>query len=195
VQQTGAYERQMRYRGWVVDTNGNLHPLDRMRLGNIDKATGLTHTDRGITQDGWFYLQTGGWIFRKATDSEYVSLTPPQSTPEVAYLDPDDLEFLQTVPCEITGANMQQTAAGAVVTFNIRNLGENPEVKIFWSHQEALTLADRWANKITVKNPLEGNNRFLLKNVPVDKPVFVRLFLKNQEGQFWSMHTLKTTSR
>jgi hypothetical protein len=194
-QRTGAYERQMRYRGWVVDSKGKLQPLDRMRFGDIDKSSVMTHTDRGVTDDGWFYLQTGGWIFRKAADKEYVSLTPSESIREVEYLGADDLEFLHTLPCEIVGRDVKHAASGTVVTFNIRNLGEKPEVEIFWGPEEGLTFADRWANKVIVSDPREGNNEFVIKNAPANKPAFVRLFLKNEQGQFWSMNTLKTASR
>lgn len=194
-QRTGAYVRRMRYRGWTVDTGGKLFPIDRMSHGDIDKSTGLTYTDRGLTEDGWFYLQTGGWVFRKIMDKGEVSAPPRQNAPRVAYLDPEDLSFLQTVPCEITGKKVRRTAAGPIVTFTIRNLGENPEVNIFWGNKEGLTFADRWTNKGTVSNLREGDNQFMLKNMPVGSRVFVRLFLKNQEGQFWSMNTLKMISR
>jgi hypothetical protein len=187
-QRTGPYERQMRYRGWAVDGKGKLHPFDRMGNGNVDKVTGLTHTDRGVTEDGWFYLQTGGWAFRKTEGKEPIAL-PAQTVHRVDYLDAADLQFLQTVPCEITGTGITPSSSGAKVSFNIRNLGKNPEVKIHWGTEEGLTFSDRWENSTDVKNPREGANAMTL-DAPRGKPLFVRLFLKNQEGQFWSMDTL-----
>ncbi|VGO20820.1 DUF3472 domain-containing protein [Pontiella sulfatireligans] len=188
-QRTGPYERRMRYRGWVVDGKGKLHPYDRMSEGDIDKATGLTHTDRGLTDDGWFYLQTGGWAFRKTDGKEPVVL-PPKTVHRVGYLSAADLKFLQTVPCEIAGTGIKQTSSGAKVSFSIRNLGKNPEVKIYWGEEEGLTFSDRWKNSIDVKKSREGANSVMI-DAPAGKPLFVRLFLKNGEGQFWSMDTLK----
>ena len=187
-QRTGPYERRMRYRGWVVDGKGQLHPYDRMNNGNVNKATGMTHTDRGLTDDGWFYLQTGGWAFRKTDGKEPVVL-PAQIKHRVDYLSRADLRFLQTVPCEIVGTGVKQTASGAKVSFSIRNLGENPEVKIYWGEEEGLTFSDRWEHSIDVKNSREGANNVMI-DAPAGKPLFVRLFLKNDEGQFWSMDTI-----
>lgn len=76
------------------------------------------------------------------------------------------------------------------MSFSIRNLGKNPEVKIYWGEEEGLTFSDRWKNSIDVKKSREGANSVMI-DAPAGKPLFVRLFLKNGEGQFWSMDTLK----
>lgn len=188
VERTGVYERRMRYRGWVVDGSGQLHPYDQMAMRDVDKA-GMTETDRGVTDDGWFYLQTGGWSFRKAEKKKPITL-PIQVSHRVDYLGSDDLAFLQTVPCEIVGTGIKQTASGAKVSFNIRNLGKNPEVTIYWGAEEGLTFSNRWKNCLDVKNSREGANSVVI-DAPAGKPLFVRLFLKNDEGQFWSMDTLE----
>jgi hypothetical protein len=194
VQRTGVYERRMRYRGWALDGDGNLHPFDRMSDGDINKVTGMTETDRGVSVEGWFYLQTGGWAFRKKEGKRAVEL-PREDTVEVDYLDPDDLIFLQTVPCEITATSVKQTASGATLSFNIRNMGQKPEVKIYWGSEEGLTFTERWENSMDVKNPREGKNSITLNANPGEKPLLVRLFLKNKEGQFWSMETLQADTK
>jgi hypothetical protein len=54
-QRTGSTIRRMRYRGWVSRDGAEWHPLDRMKAGDIDRETGLTYTDRGLTgTDGSF---------------------------------------------------------------------------------------------------------------------------------------------
>jgi hypothetical protein len=189
-QRSGAYEREMRYRGWVVDPNGVPQPLDRMTNGNVNKTTGLTHTDRGVTSDGWFYLSTGGWTFRKAASEPFVELPSTIDAPEVDYLDPDDLAYLSTVPCEITGTRLTRSGSSAQLTFDIRNLGENPSVLVYHGTEEGLTFADRWSKTVTVERPQEGSNTIMLTDVAETESLCVRLFLKNDEGQFWSMDTL-----
>ncbi len=186
-QRTGVYERQMRYRGWVVDEKGKLHPYDRMSDGDIDKKTGMTQTRRGVTDEGWLYLQTGGWTFLKKENPEAVRLSR-QDTRKIDYLDASDLKFLQTIPSAITGTEVKFSGNRCNLSFNIRNLGKNPEVKVYWGEDEGLTFTDRWANQIDMKNPREGGNTLELKAVAT--PLRVRLFLKNDEGQFWSMDTL-----
>ncbi len=192
VQRTGPYERRMRYRGWVVDEKGKLHPYDRMSDGDIDKKTGMTQTRRGITKDGWFYLQTGGWTFQKKEKPEAIALPRPDKR-RIAYLDPSDLKYLQTVPSAITGTEVKFSGNRATLSFNIRNLGKNSEVKVYWGEDEGLTFPDRWANHIDMKNPCEGGNTIELDSV--GKSLRVRLLLKNHEGQFWSMDTLVATPR
>ena len=190
VQRTGPYERRMRYRGWVVDAKGELHPYDRMSDGDIDRKTGMTQTRRGITKDGWFYLQTGGWTFQKKEKPEAIKLPRPDKR-RIDYLSSTDLKYLQTVPSAIAGTDVKFSGNRATLSFNIRNLGKNPEVKVYWGEDEGLTFAKRWANHIDMKNPREGSNTIVLD--PAGKTLRVRLLLKNHEGQFWSMDTLVAT--
>ena len=192
VQRTGAYERQMRYRGWIVDTSGKVYPLDQMRGGNIEKETKLTHTHRGITDDGRFFLQTGGWAFRRIDKTNDISLTLPKNLPQEPFLNSASLAFLQTIPSQIIGKKVERNGTSATVTFDIENLGQDPQLEMYWGHAEGLTLAKRWANKTPVTTFGQGPNTFTLKKVKADKPLFVRLLLKNDQGQFWSKDTLKT---
>ena len=67
-----------------------------------------------------------------------------------------------------------------------RNLGSNPEVTLYRGTKEALTFADRWEHELRIDAPKEGDNSFLIKSVPANTPTFVRLLLRNDEGQFWS---------
>ena len=194
-QRTGAYPRTMRYRGWVMDDRHRWYPLDRMAGGDVDKATGLTYTDRGLaeTDPTWFSMQTGGWSFRTPADGAGVELPSSPAKTEVDYLDADDLEFLQTVPCEIV-ANQLERAAGrnlARISFRIRNVGENAKVTLYHGPEEGLTFADRWPHVVDVPQPKEGDNQFVIEAVPGDQPLKVRLLLQNDEGQYWSMNTFE----
>lgn len=189
VQRTGAYERRMRYRGWVVDNKGTLHPLDRMSYGDIDKETNLTYTDRGVDQDGRFFLQTGGWVFRKKNAQKFASLPANTKTSKVDFLDPDDLKFLATIPCSIESTSVKRRAKTIEINFDIRNRNKNAEVIVYWGYAEGLTFSKRWSHSINLSQPKEGRNRIMLKNVDLKKKVYIRLFLKNSLGQFWSAAT------
>ena len=190
-QRSGAWERRMRYRGWVMDEKGAWYPLDRMERGNIDKETGLTHTDRGVTEDGWFYLQTGGWFFRKIRDDSPVELRPPSGKPVVDYLGEDDIAFLTSLPSEITVTKLERADSRARITFTVRNASQSPKATVYWGESEGLSLAERWPNQTEIKDTLrEGENQFILENVPTEKPLFVRLLMQNDEGKFWSPETI-----
>lgn len=195
VQRTGAWERRMRYRGWVMEEGGNWFPLDRMERGNVDQATGLTHTDRGVTEDGWFYLQTGGWFFRKVRDTEPVAL-PSSGRPEVDYLDADDLAYLSTVPGEVAVTRMERAGEKARITLSVRNAGAKAKLSLYWGPAEGLTFADRWAHVMESRDAVkEGTQQIILDGVPASEPLFVRAFLRNEEGQFWSRETASGGAR
>ena len=190
VQRTGPYRRVMRYHGWVMDADGSWHPLDRMTSGNINRETGLTHTDRDITEDGWFYLQTGGWAFRKTKTGRDVQLDSKQPNSQADYLGWNDIALLTTVPSEITSLIVERAENRIRGTYSLRNAAQDPQVTLYWGTTESLTFADLWENKITLKAPHEGKNQFVIDNAPAGKTIFVRLLLKNGEGQFWTPTTL-----
>jgi hypothetical protein len=190
VQRTGAYERAMRYRGWVMDNDGAWYPLNQMANGNVNRKTGTTHTDRGLTDDGWFYLQTGGWTFRKAAKDRYVRMEAQEQTPVPDYLGQEDVAFLKTVPSEITVSIDKLSAKTLDGTFRIRNPGRNAEVTVYWGKDEGLTFADRWQNQQIVRSPRENANTFSIERLPGGRTVYVRMLLRNDDGQFWSAETV-----
>lgn len=191
VQRTGAWERRMRYRGWVRDQGGDWHALDRMNRGNVDRETGLTHTDRGVTDDGWFYLQTGGWYFREAERSGEVALPNPVALRDVPYLDEAAIAYLTSLPSGITATRLERVDSRAHIAFHLEKPGPDPEITLFWGPEEGLTLADRWAHQVSLQGPFtEGENQFTLEDIPAETPLHVRLLLRNKEGQFWTPTTL-----
>lgn len=195
VQRTGPWERRMRYRGWVMDEKGGWHPLDRMERGNVDKATGLTHTDRGVTDDGWFYLQTGGWFFRKVRSAEPVVLDR-RGGPSVDYLGPEDLAFLVTVPCEVAVTGIERSGERARVSLSVRNAGKKGTVSLFWGPDEGLTFEERWQHRsASGADAKEGTQHVLIDGVEAGRPLFVRALLRNEEGQFWSAETQVSEGR
>ena len=179
----------MRYRGWVMDESGKWYPLDRMQNGNIDKETGYTHTDRGITEDGWFYLATGGWTFQDPPNNGEDIELPYSGKPDVEYLDTDDLEFLTQVPSEISISKVERSGEKARITYNVRNTGENAEAFLYWGDEEGLTFKDRWENEIRLISLQEGKNEQIIEGIKFDSTLYVRSFLRNSDGQFWSFET------
>ncbi len=189
VQRTGPYKRTMRYRGWVMDANENWSQLDSMKMGDIDRKTGLTYTDRGVTKDGWFYLQTGGWEFRKESSKNDVRLNSATPVKNVPFLTPSDIQSLKTVPAEIVPGSINRRGSELHGEYEIRGLAKNPEVTLYWGTSEGLTLEERWEHKQTLPTPQVGKNRFILKGLPTSVPIYCRFLLKNSEGKFWSTET------
>lgn len=189
VQRTGPYERTMRYRGWVMNAAGKWSSLDQMTNGNVNRQTGFTHTRRGVTDDGWFFLQTGGWTFRKASQERFVRL-PSSKMKRPDYLEDKDIAFLKTVPSGIDVSLTKQQTNRIEGTFHIRNIGQDAEATLFWGTEDGLTFSDRWQNQKTIRSLREGDNAFSIDRTVDDKPVFIRMLLKNSEGQFWTTQTI-----
>ncbi len=161
-QRTGPYVRQMRYRGWVMDAGGRWSALDQMTHGDADKKTGLTYTDRGLTEDGRFYMETGGWEFRKAPMAKHVRASNAAGAPLPVFMTADVVKSLLSIPSEINSVQAANSGARAIVTFNLRNVGANPTATVYWGGKEGLTFADRWDNETEVSNPREGANQSLI---------------------------------
>lgn len=197
VQRTGPYPRVMRYRGWVMDENEQWFALDQMTNGNVDRKTGLTHTRRGVTPDGWFFLQTGGWEFFKPPTGRFTTLPHQPVKRGIGYLQQHMKESLMTVPSEISVAAASLHQGRVEATYRIRNLGRNATVSVFWGTEEALTFADRWQHQLQLdsftdqSNETTGNSthEITFGGIPAGKTIYFRLKLTNHEGQFWTRKT------
>lgn len=194
VQRTGLYPREMRYRGWVVQEDGQLLQLDHMSGGDVDKQTGLTYTHRGVTDDGWFFLQTGGLSFHKPRSADGVDLAKDNQLKDLpAYLAPEHKESLLGVPSEVIVQSVEGTPGGLKIEYRIDHLGKAPELKVYWGAQDGLTFADRWEHSERIPNVKEGKNEFTLKSATSLNNARLRLFLKNDDGQFWSVNSTRVT--
>jgi hypothetical protein len=189
-QRTGTTVREMRYRGWVMGEGGELLPLDRMSVADVDKTTGLTYTDRGMREDGWFAMETGGWVFRPAPKGQYVPGDPTKLNQRPEFIQPAAVKALLSVPSSIEPVSIRRSGVGVMINFKIRNASKDTEAWVYYGADEGLTLADRWAHKLAVKNPREGVNRVTIDKLPANQPLRIRLLLKNDEGKFWSSRTI-----
>ncbi len=195
VQRTGLYPREMRYRGWVVQEDGHLLQLDTMSGGDIDKQTGLTYTHRGVTDDGWFSLRTGGLSFHKPSAGG-VELKKGSELKELpAYLAPEHKKSLVSVPSEVTVQSVEVISAGLEIECQIENLGSNPELEVYWGTKDGFTFADRWDQSKRILNVKEGKNVVVVKNAKFPQHGALRLFLKNDDGQFWSVNSTHVTKK
>ena len=189
VQRTGIYPRTMRYRGWCMDTSGKWYPLNRMGTGNVNKENGLTHTDRGVTDDGWFFLQTGGWAFRKPPKTPTIQLV--QQTTKPVSLTDQDIKALNSTPSAIEFSAAPQPTNPRIISFNVRNAGKTPVATLYYGNKESLTFADQWQHKIQLPGIKDGQNQLTLPATNTQGTLLLRLQLTNAEGIFWSRKTLR----
>lgn len=144
-QRTGSGVRRMRYRGWVSKEGKTWHPLTTMSVGDVDKETGLTYTDRGLDDHGWFFMETGGWTYRKAPKKDVTSDGRDEEIP--AYLHPKALKPLLELPSAIKVNKARRTGSSLTLEYEVRGLGGNPKLRAFLGNSEGLTLAEKWAHR------------------------------------------------
>ena len=188
-QRTGIYPRTMRYRGWIENTDGQWFALDQMRYGDVDRETRLTGTQRGVNDEGWFYLSTGGWTFHEPADEQQVDNPQARQPAKLPYLTRQHLATLHTTPSDIRTLQVTREAGQLVGKFTIRHPSPPATAQVFWGTTEGLTFADRWQHNQQLPAPTEGTNEFRLPNVPTDQTIYLRLLLCDSEGQYWTPTT------
>jgi len=186
-QRTGPYPRTMRYRGWIMDDQDSWYALDRMTYGNVDRQTGLTHTRRGLDDNGWFFNTTGGWVWRTAPDEDYVHHPNPTAMSQVEYMRPVDRRFLMSVPSKIEVEQLTRTSDGIVIRYTVRGAGDNASVTAFWGSTDGRAFRDRWDNEAVITRAArEGLNQAVVPSTNAHDPFFVTLLLENSQGRFFT---------
>lgn len=190
---TGVYPRRMRYRGWIMDQDGDWHNIDKMAYGNVNRRTGLTHTRRGLDDDGWFFNETGSWFWRvpEGGNNDFVINENPLDAEDVDFLSSKDLRTLQSVPSAIRVVSADMEGRKLRLKFEVENAGENPSATVFWGHADGRALEHRWLESYSLENEIvEGSNILSLDigNLKGDE-VFLRMLLENEMGRFFSFET------
>ncbi|MFT4547849.1 MAG: hypothetical protein ACI8XO_003078 [Verrucomicrobiales bacterium] len=187
VQRSGPAPRRMRYRGWISADGKQWRQLNQMTNGNIDKKTGLTHTQRGSQQD-WFFLQTGGWILRRP-ESGNIQLESPTAVPP-EFLQADRIADILEVPSSIAVRSAIRKGDEITINYEIKTLGKSPRLFLYHGSGEGLTLEKKWTHRIELPGPASSTGSATIK-VAGAEPVYLRLLLKNEHGQFWTWETTR----
>ena len=193
VQRTGVYPRRMRYRGWVSGKMGDWHPIDQMTNGNIDSDSGLTHTRRGVSDTGWFYLETGGWGYREPSRSEMIDLSRISSEETPEHLRVESARMIRefALPIKVVGA--ERMGKGLVLSVEWSALDDKASLSFHHGAKEGLTFEERWEKTQNMlidsaeKTRLKIDDYFDQNSDRDDS--FFRLRLTSDRGQFWTPNT------
>lgn len=193
-ERSGIYPRTNRYRGWILDANGQWHPLDEMSRAKPHDKTGLTTPQRrGVTEDGWFYNQTGGWKWyrpREEGGDGQLRIENPASLSDVPYLSEEHLDVLMSVPSEVTVEQVERRGNNVHVRYNVRGAGQDATVTAYWGTEDARALGDRWENTRLLDDDVdEDAHEAVILDVFPNKPFYLRLFLENDKGRFYAFET------
>ena len=112
--------RESHVRGWYMTRDGSWYQADTMSSPRYTVST-MSHRDRGITDDGWFYLSTGGWWPNQFERQTY---TLPKKFIKTAgqrpnYLKGKMLESLLSLPIVITDKPAKPQSTRVEISFSI----------------------------------------------------------------------------
>jgi hypothetical protein len=192
-QRTGVTPRRLRYRGWVREEGGPWLPLDRLSAGRGDSDDGLTPTDRGVTGDGRFFLQAGGWTLRPALAGD-VAL-PPREEPPPAWLAPSATAAFDALSATVEVLEARRIEGRVEGRLRLTGAGSAPRITLHWGTTEALTFAERWEHVREVPVPPAADDAeatevpFVLEGVPAAGQLLLRALLEGDAGRTWSLAT------
>ena len=182
--------REVHYRGWQMNEDGNWFTIDKMlREANDSK---LSYKNFGVTADGKFLMQMGG-LKSKVTDSGTISRSDSSALPD--YLQSGMLNELYNLPAEFTALTPDSIGStSAELVFDIKKIGTQHITTLYYGAEEGLTFYELWQNSQTV-NFTEGINKIKLTGLLPDTKYFYRLRIVNSDGIAWLMdtHTFTTT--
>ncbi len=192
VRRNGHLMREVSYRAWHMDEEGQWYNIDQMLPGG--NLSPISYKKWGTTEDGKFFMQMGGMGENDTQPDtlELPDMPPVEDRPD--FIQGDQLEQLFVLPATIdTLAPATIEATEAELQFDIQDAGTNPEVQLFWGRNEGLTFDYEWAHAKTLE-PGEGIVSILLEELAPGQTYYYRLRIKNEEGITWSMHTQHFTT-
>lgn len=193
VQRSGVYPRRMRYRGWVLDDQGEWFRLDQMSNGNIDRESGLTHTKRGVTEAGWFYLETGGWGYQRPSEEAMVVVPDAFRLEKPVYLKVESVRMLEHHSNPVSLLSASRRGNDLVLNLESKELGGDTRLDLFYGLKEGLTFAERWDKVMTLARPMDSEQDLrvseFFSGYGQGQRVYLRLRLIGEEGQYWNSTT------
>ena len=207
VERTGDIQRVLDRRGWFVDAEGEIYPVDRM----TSKAHFQNH-GIAVSSDHWFRMTTGGLNFREVPSE--VRSDHQHEAP--VYLQPEILKGLYRLPAEIGESKVMGTDAGsATISYELGNPGTAAKGVLWYGEVDAMTFAPRklhgtergraseelfskdrmWTASTAALDVSKGENRFQIKNLKAGTKYYFRLFVENKQGKCWAFKSGSFTTR
>ena len=190
VQRTNHIKREVHFNGWLVDSDRNIYPIDRMVInGNIDP---YSYKKWSVAEDGKFVMEMGG--FDKQPSKPSVLLNKKvMDIPE--YLETENLKSFGQLPVGIQNKKATKiTNHSAVLNFEVDKFGTNPTVQVYWGTEDGLTFVEgnrgnggviKWQNVQTI-TPSSTTFSHQIEGLKANTKYYYRLQIVNNEGEIWS---------
>lgn len=199
VQRSNHIKREIHFRGWYMDKDRKLYPINLMRPGgDLENSTYKNWREK----EGKFVLEMGGFdplLTEKPTEVRLSSSSA--EVPE--YLSEKNLATLGELPIKITEETATDVeATSAVLNFKVDKFGTAPVVKVYWGVKDGLTFVKgnvgsggvvNWGYHTTI-SPSATSFSYKIEGLTPKTKYFYRLQITNQEGETWSYDTLNFTT-
>lgn len=189
-QRSNHVKREIHFRGWYVDDNAAIYPINIMTTTKLEETT---YKNWGKTDDGRFVMQMGGFDQILTERPDEISITSVSEQPE--YLSEEHLKELGRLPIEIVTKDPTEiTATSVKVNFELSKFGTNPTIKLYWGKTDGLTFVeDNVGNGGVVKwdsyqaiQPTATSFSHKIEGLMPETKYYYRLQVVNQEGETWS---------
>lgn len=207
VERTGDQRRAIRRRGWFYGDEGRWHAVDRQTVA-LKRGEAPINKFIGIDDDGWFVMGTGGMEMLEGRTE--VTRAAGRSTMRPAYLQPDKVEQLLSLPVGIGDSDVQEvTADEAVVSYELSDLGPTATATVYYGPKDCVTFIPRelhgterkglssaflasdrtWQSATRPTAVSNGVNEFSLTELQAGQTYYYRVLVIDDDGKVWSDET------
>ncbi len=177
--------REINYRGFVCDSDGQWFDLDQSFL---PKYSTITNHRRGITEDGqYFFASTGGL---QNTKQEEKTIQKSEIVNRPIYMCPNKLEGFFTLPFIPEIKNITLSSNNECTVEFLTNTSLSSNVTLCWGAGDALSVQENWTGSYTFSLAAGPSDLIHSVNLPASADTkFFRILVKDATAQMWSFET------
>ena len=99
------------------------------------------------------------------------------------------LKALHGLPVSLGPLHATRSGSTIQLRYKVQGLGAQGSATLYFGKQEGLTFAERWDASRPLPPPTEGTNQVQFEARASNTPLFMRLLLTDEKGQFWTEET------
>ena len=189
-QRSGHIVREMRYRGFLLDTKRDPHHLNRI---SGSRKIPVGNQGRGVTNDGRFRLWMGG--MEQFDESLPQEINQDCDLSKLEWMKPEKLIALFSWPTEVQLDSVKLENNLLRATCNVEGIGQVTQARIFYGDRDAITFPQRWAHEQLLPGLKSGEQvaEIAIPKRHADNVRFARMLVENEQGKFWSSTTVTVT--
>ncbi len=205
--------RESQVRGWLRTTKGDWLQIDQISHQKYQAAKDMSHRRWGVTEDGWFYISTGGWYPNDAMP-ETIELPKKfllKEKDRPKFLTGEFEKSLLELPIQFSKIESNKIKSdSAVIEFDVAPNDFSGSCVVYYGSADRATFPQdinnrnypyvekwKWDRLVDVAKVKGGKNTVQLKDLESGKEYWFRLLIKGNGYQVWSpqSQSFSTTKR